>query len=77
MLQYEDAEIKKIIEEMDYYGNGMINYTEFIAAVLSVEQVLNDEQIWSLFKKFDVDNSNYITASDLEEAFKRLGRVNI
>ena len=43
MLQYEDAEIKKIIEEMDYYGNGMINYTEFLAAVLSVEQVLNDE----------------------------------
>ena len=43
MLQYEDDEIKKIIEEMDYYGNGMINYTEFLAAVLSVEQVLNDE----------------------------------
>ena len=25
-LQYDDEEISKIISEIDYYGNGMINY---------------------------------------------------
>lgn len=29
-------ELKKIIEEIDYDGNSMINYTEFLAATISV-----------------------------------------
>lgn len=32
-----DEGIKAIIEEIDYVGNGQINYSEFIAAILSVE----------------------------------------
>lgn len=76
-LRLDDAGIQHIIEEIDYYGNGMINYSEFIAAALSVDQVLNDEQLWSLFKKFDVDNSDFITTDNLKEAFKRLGRTQI
>ena len=74
-LRLDDAGIQQIIEEIDYYGNGMINYSEFIAAALSVDQDLNDEQLWSLFKKFDVDNSDFITIDNLKEAFKRLGRT--
>ena len=53
----------------------MINYTEFIAATLAVDEELNDEQLWSLFKKFDVDNTDFITVANLKEAFKRLGRL--
>ena len=40
---------------IDSNQNGMIDYTEFIAATLAVDEELNDEQLWSLFKKFDVD----------------------
>jgi len=29
-----DDEIEKIIKEIDYVGNGKINYTEFLAATL-------------------------------------------
>ena len=76
-LRYDDAEIQKIINEIDYYGNGMINYTEFIAATLAVDEELNNEQLWSLFKKFDVDNTDFITVANLKEAFKRLGRLQI
>ena len=47
-LRLDDAEISQIIAEIDYYGNGMINYSEFIAAALSADQVLNDEQLWNL-----------------------------
>lgn len=30
-----------------------------------------------LFKKFDVDDTNYISKENLLDAFKRLGRINI
>lgn len=36
-FNYDDQGIKEIVKEIDFYGNGMINYTEFIAAILSVE----------------------------------------
>ena len=65
------------MSEIDFYGNGMINYVEFIAAVLSVEQTLTEEQLWTLFKKFDVDNTDYITEKNLREAFNRQGRLQI
>ena len=67
----DDEGIGKIIDEIDYVGNGRINYSEFIAAILSVEQTLNDEQLWGLFKKFDVDDTDQITAENLREAFNR------
>lgn len=31
-----DGEIDKIIREIDYIGNGKINYTEFLAATLQI-----------------------------------------
>jgi len=36
-FSFDDEGIKGIVKEIDFYGNGMINYTEFIAAILSVE----------------------------------------
>ena len=31
-------------------------------------------KLWSLFKYFDVNGTNYITRDDIQEAFARLGR---
>ena len=33
-------EIAKIIMEVDYYGNGKINYSEFLAATLDMKKFL-------------------------------------
>ena len=33
-------EIDKIIMEVDYYGNGKINYSEFLAATLDMKKFL-------------------------------------
>ena len=78
-LQFDlsDDGIKKIVDEIDFYGNGLINYSEFIAAVLSVESTLTEEQLWTLFKKFDVDNTDQISTANLREAFNRLGQFQI
>ena len=59
---------------MDYYGNGKINYSEFLAATLSANDTITDEMLWQVFKTFDVDNTDFISQPNLIEAFKRLGR---
>lgn len=70
-----DGEIDKIIREIDYVGNGKINYTEFLAATLSIQETITEEMLWRLFKKFDVDDTSYISKENLIDAFKRLGRA--
>ena len=35
MIANDDA-IDAIIKEIDYYGNGKINYSEFLAATISI-----------------------------------------
>ena len=72
-----DGEIDKIIREIDYVVNGKINYTEFLAATLTMQETLTEEMLWRLFKKFDVDDTGYISKDNLFDAFKRLGRSNM
>ena len=76
-LYRDDDDIKEIVSQIDYHGNGMINYSEFIAATLSFDEQVLGEHLWMLFKKFDVDDTDQITVDNLEEAFKRQGRVKV
>jgi calcium-dependent protein kinase len=62
-----EQEIRAIIQNIDYEGNGKINYSEFIAATLQSKLELTEEQIWSVFKRFDTDNSGFITEENLME----------
>ena len=72
-----DSAIDKIIQEIDYVGNGKINYTEFLAATLSFNETLTDEMLFRLFRRFDVDDTGYISQENLMDAFKRLGNSKI
>lgn len=38
-------EIKTIIDNVDYLGNGKINYSEFLAATVDIQKLLSEEQI--------------------------------
>ena len=73
----DDATIDNIIQEIDYVGNGKINYSEFLMATLSFNDDLSDEMLRRLFKRFDVDDTSYISCDNLVEAFQRLGHANI
>ena len=68
------SHVKKIMKNVDYQGNGKINYTEFLAATVSIRSVLTDEKLYALFKHFDTDNSDYITPDNIREAFQISGR---
>lgn len=49
-INYQDGEIEKIIDEVDYSGMKKINYTEFLAATISVKKILTDEKLRAIFK---------------------------
>ncbi len=54
-----------MIEELDYVGNHKINYSAFLSATLSCQKILTDELLWTLFKTFDIDDTNYISIKNL------------
>ena len=68
------SKIRQIMKNVDYMGNGKINYTEFLAATVSVHEVLTEAKLLALFKHFDTDNSDYITPDNIREAFQQGGR---
>lgn len=55
-------------------GEEEINYSEFIAAILDKKVYLNREKLYTVFKHFDIDNSNFITKENLKEVMARGGR---
>ena len=58
------------MQNVDYDGNGKINYSEFLAATVCPRSVLTEEKLYALFKHFDTDNSEFITPENIREAFK-------
>ena len=68
------SDIKQIINNVDYEGNGKINYTEFIVATVSVKEFLTEERMWYLFKYFDTDDSGYITHNNIREVMSESGK---
>ncbi len=60
-IKYQEGELDKIITEVDYHGNNQINYTEFLAATISVKKILTKEHLMAMFKQFDADGSGFIT----------------
>jgi calcium-dependent protein kinase len=73
-MKIPEDEINQIIKEVDLAGNGLINYSEFLAATLPSDDIFDHSMIWVLFKEFDVDNSDYITKENLLEAFSKRGK---
>jgi len=48
-VKMSEAELEKIVKELDIYGSGVINYHQFIAATFPVEKYATHERIQSLF----------------------------
>ena len=52
----------------------MINYTEFIAATISVSKILTNQKLTQIFNEFDMDNTGYITIQNIKEAMGKMGK---
>ena len=51
------GEIERIFKNIDFAGNHKINYSEFLAATINVQEFLTEEKLNALFNTFDVDQS--------------------
>lgn len=67
-------EVQEMISQMDYQGNQMINYSEFLAATIDVQNFLTDSKLKAIFKQFDTDSSGVITAENIMLAMQKLGK---
>ena len=54
-LSMTDQQIKSIINEVDYFGNDEINYTEFLVATLDARTLMDDQNLHAIFQNFDTD----------------------
>ena len=68
------SEIESIIKEVDYRGNGRINYSEFLSATIEVDKFLTDKKLKAIFSQFDTDDSGHLTAKNIHNAMQKLGQ---
>ena len=69
-----EDELKQIWEGLDFHQDGQINYSEFLAAMVSSFNFQKEEKLWSVFNLFKENggNKNYITYDSLNNAAKAL-----
>ena len=58
-------EIQKIINNIDDNGNGMINYSEFLAATMDEQIYLREDYLRTAFQMFDKDGSGKIDSQEV------------
>ena len=63
-----------MITEVDYHGNGKINYSEFLSATIDVRSFLTEQKMQAIFQQFDTDNSGKITQENIFFAMQKLGQ---
>ena len=66
-ISLTDVEIMDAMNVIDSNQNGLIDYTEFIAACLQSYNYLQENHLRSAFAYFDQDNSGTISAEELRQ----------
>ena len=65
---------KDIHGDQDDPSQLVLNYSEFLSAAINLQQYLNEEKLWSLFRYFDHQDQGYFTVEDIKSAIARGGR---
>ena len=72
-LNMSDKEVSDLIAEVDYQGNGKINYSEFLSATIDLQTFLDEQKLLAVFNQFDTDRSGKITEDNIYYAMQKLG----
>ena len=70
----DNNDLQMIWKGLDFHKDGKINYTEFLAAMVSSYKFEKEEKIWSVFCYFKENNpkENYISVESLLKSAKAL-----
>lgn len=56
-LQHNDEELNQILKELADPSTKNINYSDFLAATISVQKILTEEKLQAIFRQFDTDGN--------------------
>lgn len=62
-----------MIKELDYNGDGQINYSEFLAATIDTKMLITKEKLKRVFSVFDTESKGAFSAENMRFAFEKLG----
>lgn len=48
-LNLSKSDINEMITEVDYHGNGKINYSEFLSATIDVRSFMTEQKMQAIF----------------------------
>ncbi|KAL9230698.1 hypothetical protein vseg_006015 [Gypsophila vaccaria] len=68
-----ESEVPMLIEAVDTYGKGTLDYGEFVAVSLHLHKMANDEHLRKAFSYFDKDANGYIEPEELQNALMEDG----
>lgn len=69
----KDEHLQDLINEVDYDGDGVLNFLEFIdLMVYDKKQIDSDLELIEAFRAFDSDETGVIDSADIREAFMRM-----
>jgi len=73
-IKITEEELQQIWDGLDFHKDGQVNYSEFLAAMVSNFNFQKEEKLWSVFNLFKEGNKNknYITYESLCNAAKAL-----
>lgn len=71
-IELTNTEVDELIKELDYAGNGKINYSEFLAATVDAREFFSESKLRVVFSMFDVEGNNKITPHEMFIAFQKL-----
>eukprot|EP00803_Ostreobium_quekettii_P007401 evm.model.scf_390.4 EVM.evm.TU.scf_390.4 scf_390:79168-83187(+) len=73
-----EAELRRLIRDIDLDGDGVLNYEEFLAATVNLAALRDDDRavddrLMAAFEHFDVEGTGYLTREELLEALGESG----
>ena len=63
-------DVVNMFNEMDVDKNGLVNYTEFVSALMDYEKSIKKEQLLECFKSYDTDGSGKISFDEFCDMIK-------
>lgn len=73
LLRVSGEEMRRLCKSLDANGNGEINYTLFLAAMLPQEVYAEKERVAEVFALFDLQRRGLVDAQDLKRALEARG----
>merc|ERR1712217_228034 len=67
---FNPEDLERYLLKLDTDGSGKIDWSEFLASMMSKNSVENETTLWKAFRRFDLDGDGQITKSELETILK-------